>query len=108
MYVVRFLWQRVSVVLISYVIFLDDKEMQNAKITIYLERQGEKRSTIADAKGKFCFEVQPGKYTLYPIISNIGAQKQEGLVHPRNYDIHVSNEPILNLNFSRPRLNIEG
>jgi len=87
---------------------LDDDEFRNAKILVYLEKQGEKRSATVDQNGHYCFEVQPGRYNIYPIISNVPAVRQESLLYPKLREVQITNEPILDVNFYRPRLFIEG
>jgi len=85
-----------------------DTEFKNAKVVIYLEKQGEKRSVPLEKNGTYCFEVQPGKYILYPLVSNIPNVKQDSLLYPRMYEIHATNQPLLEMNFNRPRLFVQG
>ena len=58
-----------------------------------------------DADGTFCFEVKPGTYVVRPTISGAG---RDIILDPTMRDISVTNTPLFNLNFTRPRLSVAG
>lgn len=87
---------------------LNDNEFENAKIVVYLEKQGEKRSSHIGKDDRYCFEVQPGRYNIYPVVLGAGSVQQDSLFSPKSREVQISNKPILDVNFYRPRLSIEG
>jgi hypothetical protein len=83
-----------------------------AKRTVVLQDASDKtskkeRRTITDAKGKYCFEVKPGKYHLFPVLTQ---EEKEADLHlqPENYDLEVIDRPLLDQNFYQSKVVVSG
>ncbi|MCQ2817107.1 MAG: carboxypeptidase-like regulatory domain-containing protein [archaeon] len=79
-----------------------------SKRTVVLKDKGSKeRKTITDQGGKFCFEVKPGNYQIYPILTQ--EEKNSDLhLQPEIHDINVIDKPILNVFFYQSKVKVTG
>lgn len=83
--------------------------ISTAKRTVVLVESDSKkeRRTITDSQGKFCFDVSPGKYHVYPFLSQ-EEKKMELHLNPEYIDLEVENKPILDCNFYQSKVEISG
>jgi protocatechuate 3,4-dioxygenase beta subunit len=83
-----------------------------AKRTVVLQDSNDKsskkeRRTVTDAKGKYCFEVKPGVYHIYPVLT----QEEKDLdlhLQPEQYDLEVIDRPLLDVNFYQSKVIVSG
>jgi hypothetical protein len=83
-----------------------------AKRTVVLQDASDKttkkeRRTITDSKGKYCFEVKPGKYHIFPVLTQ---EEKENDLHlqPESYDLEVIDRPLLDQNFYQSKVTVSG
>ena len=84
----------------------------NSKRTIVLQLFSEKstqkeRRTITDSQGRYCFEVKPGKYHIFPVLTK---EEKDSELHlnPEYIDIEVIDRPLLEINFYQSKVEITG
>jgi hypothetical protein len=84
----------------------------NSKRTVVLHNASDKsskkeRRTITDKQGKYCFEVKPGVYHIFPVLTQ---EEKESDLHlqPEFYDLEVVDAPLLNVNFYQSKVKISG
>lgn len=63
--------------------------------------------TITDNNGRYCFEVKPGKYNIYPVLTK---EEKESDLHlqPDSIDLEIVDHPLLNNNFYQSKVVISG
>ncbi len=84
-----------------------------SKRTVVLQDRSDKssskkeRRTITDAKGKYCFEVKPGFYHIYPVLTQ--DEKESDLhLQPESYDLEIVDRPLLDINFYQSKVQVSG
>jgi protocatechuate 3,4-dioxygenase beta subunit len=84
-----------------------------SKRTVVLQETSDKsaskkeRRTITDNKGKYCFEVKPGVYHIYPVLTQ--DEKESDLhLQPEFYDLEIVDRPLLDINFYQSKVNVSG
>jgi hypothetical protein len=83
-----------------------------SKRTVVLENASDKssnkeRRTITDQKGKYCFEVKPGFYHIYPVLTQ---EERDSDLHllPEFYDLELVDAPLLDVNFYQSKVTVSG
>lgn len=77
-----------------YPLNLYKTEYKKFKITIYLESiesRTEKRTTLVDSTGSYCFEVRPGNYSIHHVVSAVDKGMEISLT-PKKLMIEATNE----------------
>ena len=70
------------------------------------ENKGEKR-IMTDQAGKYCFDVKPGKYKVYPVINQ--EEKNSDLhLQPESRDITIDEASINDANFYQSKVKVSG
>jgi hypothetical protein len=93
-------------------IIIDTDYYTTAKRTVVLQDASDKttkkeRRTITDTKGKYCFEVKPGKYHIFPVLTQ--DEKETDLhLQPESYDLEVVDRPLLDQNFYQSKVVVSG
>ena len=81
----------------------DDKEkFESDRRSVILKKvkKREEFRTTTNAKGKFCFEVEAGEYTVIPYVKP--QEKERGLyLHPNTHNVDLTHLPILDLRFNQ-------
>jgi hypothetical protein len=84
-----------------------------SKRTVVLQDRSDKssskkeRRTITDTKGRYCFEVKPGFYHIYPVLTQ--DEKETDLhLQPESYDLEVVDSPLLDINFYQSKVQVSG
>lgn len=63
--------------------------------------------TITDQRGKYCFEVKPGTYHIFPVLTQ--EEKDSDLhLQPENYDLQIIDRPKLDVNFYQSKVVVFG
>lgn len=73
------------------------------------DNKGNKKEqrTITDNKGKYCFEVKPGFYHVYPILTQ--DEKDSDLhLQPDFHDIEIDDKPRLDVDFYQSKVSLSG
>jgi len=94
-------------------IFIEATEYYStSKRTVVLQNASDRsskkeRRTITDQKGKYCFEVKPGKYHIFPVLTQ---EEKESDLHlqPEFYDLEVVDAPLLDVNFYQSKVTVSG
>jgi len=82
------------------------------KRTVVLQNASDKsskkeRRTITDHKGRFCFEVKPGSYHIYPVLTQ-NERDSDLHLQPEFHNIEVVDAPLLNVNFYQSKVSVSG
>lgn len=83
-----------------------------SKRTVVLQNASDKsskkeRRTITDQKGNYCFEVKPGFYHIFPVLTQ--EEKQSDLhLQPEFYDLEVDDTPLMDVNFHQSKVTVSG
>ena len=80
-----------------------------SKRTVVLQDSNSKkeRRTITDQVGKYCFEVRPGSYLLFPVLTQ--DEKNSDLhLQPEQHKIDIIDHPVLDANFYQSKVGISG
>ena len=80
-----------------------------SKRTVVLQDINSKkeRRTITDQIGKYCFEVRPGNYLLFPVLTQ--DEKNSDLhLQPEQHKIDIIDKPVLDANFYQSKVGISG
>jgi hypothetical protein len=63
--------------------------------------------TITDNKGKYCFEVKPGSYHVYPVLTQ--DEKDSDLhLQPDFHDVDIEDRPRLDVDFYQSKVSLSG
>ena len=95
-------------------IFIEATEYYStSKRTVVLQNTSDKsqttaeRRTITDNQGRYCFEVKPGKYSIYPVLTK--EEKDSDLhLQPDTIDLEVVDKPMLDNNFYQSKVVVSG
>lgn len=83
--------------------------ISTAKRTVVLKEIESKkeRRTVTDNQGRYCFEVKPGKYHIYPFLTQ-EEKEMELHLNPESIDIEIVDDPILDVNFYQSKVEVSG
>ena len=83
--------------------------ISTAKRTVVLQEIDSKkeRRTITDNHGKYCFDVKPDKYHIFPFLTQ-EEKDMELHLNPEFIDVEVVDKPILDVNFYQSKVEVNG
>ena len=75
--------------------------------TVILEAQSEQRKVLTDQSGKYCFDVEPSNYKVYPLLTQ--EEKNSDLhLQPETREIKIEDQSVSDANFYQSKVKVSG